>query len=137
MLKKIFSIKVSLSTVVLIILSIATALAVYWIDTDKIYAEYNSSNQITAIQRPGQSFAAEGILTKNKAGMSKGDWYLEYQRKSQGTIDVRLIFVPASFCKLADQNKKCSEVTPQKGWRVLITGRINNKDVTVDKLEII
>ncbi|OGZ35155.1 MAG: hypothetical protein A2174_01695 [Candidatus Portnoybacteria bacterium RBG_13_41_18] len=124
--KNIGKIKVSLATVIIVICSVATAVAVYWIQTEPIEG---AASVVAA-----NNFSATGNLTKNNPGMEKNVWYLIYEKPGQAAISTKLLFSVDSICKLLTTEEICKTSKLTSGKRVRVIGNFVGRAVQVQRL---
>jgi len=130
--RKLSQIKVSLTLVVLIILSVASAVAVYWLQTEdpSVYA----STFIINAGAVETNFSQTGNLARNNPGMEKNTWYLLYEEPGQPAISAKLIFSDTSACQLSAKEVKCQSAKLYIGQKVTVFGKFNSGNVAVDKI---
>lgn len=130
--KKISSIKVSLTAVILIILSVATMIASYWMLTEDPN-NYIHANSVVI----SRHFSETGNLVKNNPGMEKNTWYLLYDKPGGPASSIKLSFSQNSLCELSIKEEVCQISKLRLGERVKIIGNLKGGAVNVQSLTIV
>ncbi|MFH0852008.1 MAG: hypothetical protein V1845_00135 [bacterium] len=121
--------RISLAIVIIVILSVAAALAVWWLQTEEPLVETINANNLESI-----GFSHTGNLVKNNPGMERGMWYLLYENPGQAALTAKLVFSGGSLCTIAGKESVCNVSKLGVGNRVTVDGRLSNGTVQVQKL---
>lgn len=77
------------------------------------------------------NFSQEGNLVKDNPGLKADTWYLVYEKPGTAALNIELIFIDQSECKIVKSSAACSLDDLEKGERVKIDGSAQANQLTV------
>jgi len=125
--------KISLAIVIIVILSVAAAVAVWWLQTSE------PVDEVLVVSKAGASFSKTGNVVINNPGLEKNVWYLIYEEPGKPALSAKLSFPEGSKCQSAKMNKECRQFSLYlyAGSRAKVEGKVRGSEVVVDKLTIV